>query len=393
VPRNQQMIRQWHVLRRLEGSGATLEEVARSLPGDYSRHHRTVRRDLAALEAAGFPIVTESAGGRTRWRLMDGFRRIPALGFAPTELMALVLGGELLKPLEGTHVHAALGSALAKVSAALPPSGAAFVKEMGRFLSVSLGPHKTYRERPETVDALSRAIAEHRTVQMRYFTAARGRTSRREVDPYHLWYAGGGLYLIAHDHRRREVRTFAVERIRSLTLTDHPYQLPLGFDLDAYVKDALVVMRGTPTTVELVFDRATAAWARDRVWHPSQRLTPLRDGRLRMTLEVADTREVLGWILSFGSGVRVVGPRALQARVAEEAAKIAHAAGGARAAGDQARIARAATAQVASAEAASAQVITVRPSLRKSSSKARQGMWSRRVVTTTKEIASQNARR
>src|SRR3990172_6923459 len=134
---------------------------------------------------------------------MDGFRALPALGFAPTELMALVLGRDLLRPLEGTQIHAALDSALTKVSAALPPSGLPLVRRMRAFLSVSLGPHKVYREQRETVDALGRAIAERRTVQMRYFSASRGRSSRREGDPYHLWYAAGAPYLIAHDPRRR----------------------------------------------------------------------------------------------------------------------------------------------------------------------------------------------
>jgi predicted DNA-binding transcriptional regulator YafY len=369
VPRNDQPIRQWSLLCRLEGArqGVTLAELAESVADDFPKHLRTIRRDLAALESAGYPLVTEQVDGQTRWKLVDGFRRIPALGFAPTELMALVLGGELLKPLEGTDIHAALGSALAKVSAALPSSAVAFVKQMRQFLSVSLGPHKSYRDRPQTVDALNQALAERRTVQMRYFTASRGRTSRREVDPYHLWYAGGALYLIAFDHRRRKVLKFAVERIRSLTLTDHPYQLPLGFDLDAYLRDALVVMGGTPIAVELALDKATAAWARDRVWHRSQRLTPLRAGRLRMTLQVADTRELVGWILSFGSGVRVVSPPALRARVMEEARKVA--------------------------AGAPAQAIVVTPRLRKPSSKVRQAVPSRRVVTTTKAIASQNERR
>ena len=95
---------------------------------------------------------------------------------------------------------------------------------------------------------------------------------------------------------------FAVERIRSFTITNHAYQLPLGFDVEAYVQDALVVMRGRQIAVELLFDRATAAWTRDRIWHQSQELVPLKDGRLRMTIRVADTRELLGWILSFGRG-------------------------------------------------------------------------------------------
>ncbi len=324
MARNNQTIRQWHVVRRLESStGLTLRELADGLPDGVPKHLRTLRRDLDALEGSGFPLVTDSVNGQTRWKLLDGFKRLPALGFAPSELMALVFSRDLLRPLQGTHIHAALDSALTKASAALPPSGLDFVRQMREFLSVRFGPHKTYRAHRAVIDRASRAIAERRTVQMRYLSASSGKTGRREVDPYHLWYAAGGLYLIGYCHRRRDVRLFAVERIRSLTLTDHPYQLPLGFDVEAYVQDALVVMRGRQIAVELLFDRATAAWARDRVWHPSQQLAPLRDGRLRMTLRVADTRELVGWILSFGRGVRVVGPTGLRDRVRHEAQAVA----------------------------------------------------------------------
>ena len=40
--------------------------------------------------------------------------------------------------------------------------------------------------RKERLERLSRAVAERRTVQMRYYSASRGRVARREVDPYHL---------------------------------------------------------------------------------------------------------------------------------------------------------------------------------------------------------------
>lgn len=108
----------------------------------------------------------------------------------------------------------------------------------------------------------------------------------------------------------------------SLTSTDHSCQLPLHFDLDAYVKGALVVMRGERITVELQFDKTTAAWVKDRTWHSSQQLTPVRGGQLRMTLQVADTRELLGWALSFGGGVQVLKPDRLQQAVKDEAKKL-----------------------------------------------------------------------
>ena len=322
MPRNDQVTRQWLLLQKLENSrGATLQELAVSLPEDLARHPRTIRRDLEALEAAHIPLVTERSNGRTRWRLMDGYRHLP-LSLSTTELMALVFSRDLLKPLEGTEIQASLDSALNKAAAALPTEGGSYVAHLRGHFSVGLGAHKTYRQHRQTIDQLSQAIAQPRTVQMRYYTASRDRTGRREVDPYHLWYADGGLYLIGHCHLRQDVRMFAVDRIRSLTLTNRPCQMPLDFDLDAYVKDALVVMRGKPIEVELLFDKPTSAWVKDRQWHPSQKTTIRKDGRLAMSLRASDTRELVGWVLHFGSGVQVISPASFRDKVREEAQKI-----------------------------------------------------------------------
>jgi predicted DNA-binding transcriptional regulator YafY len=157
---------------------------------------------------------------------------------------------------------------------------------------------------------------------MRYFSASRNVTGLRTVDPYRLWYASGALYLIAYCHKRKDVRMFAVDRIRSMTSTGRPCQMPLGFDIEAYVRDSLIVMRGKPIDVELLFDRTTAAWMKDREWHPSQKLAPVKGGKLLLSLSVADTPELVGWILSFGAGVRVVSPTQLKEKVFSEAKNI-----------------------------------------------------------------------
>ena len=122
MPRNDQNTRQWHLLQRLEGSGgATLRELVNAIPDDYPKNSRTVRRDLDALESFGYPLVVDRVNGQTRWKLMEGFRNIPALGFSATELMAPIFSRNLLKPLEGTEIQVALNSALNKVAAALSP--------------------------------------------------------------------------------------------------------------------------------------------------------------------------------------------------------------------------------------------------------------------------------
>jgi predicted DNA-binding transcriptional regulator YafY len=324
MPRNDQITRQWHLLRQLEGSpGQSLAELVDNVPDDYPKNARTVRRDLEALEAAGFPLVTGRRNGQTYWRLMEGFRDIPALGFSATELMALLLSRNLLKPLEGTEIAESLNSALGKAATALPPQGHEYVRAMEQIFSVGLGPHKSYGAHKQTIDLISQAIDKRRTAQMRYFSASRDSTGRREVDPYFLRFAAGGLYLIGHCHLRKEVRMFAVERIRSITLTDHPYQMPLDFKVDEYVQDALGVMRsGRRIEVELLFSKKAAAWVKDKSWHPSQEIKLLKDGRLKMILKVADNDELVGWILSFGSQVRVIRPETLRQRVKEQAKKI-----------------------------------------------------------------------
>ncbi len=324
MPRNDQAVRQLMVLRRLESSrnGLTLEQLAEGLDPSATRHARTLRRDLDAIESAGYPLLTERVDGRTRWKLLDGVRNAPALRLSPTELMALTLSRRLIAPLEGTAVHASLQSALSKASAALPLEGLALVQQLEGSFSVGLGPHKRYKRHREVVERVTQAIAEKQRIQMRYDSVSRGRVTRREVDPYRLWYASGGLYLVGYCHIRNEPRMFAVERIKSVTLTDRPYQIPLHFDFDAFVEDSLTVMRGPRIDVELEFDKPTSAWAKDRVWHPSQKLKRLPSGKMKMALAVADSRELVGWILSFGSGVRVMKPESLRRAVEEEATKI-----------------------------------------------------------------------
>jgi hypothetical protein len=73
MPRNDRITRQWHLLRRLEGSnGLTLSQLVHSVPDDHPKNARTVRRDLEALEAVGFPIITERRNDQTRWRPRAG---------------------------------------------------------------------------------------------------------------------------------------------------------------------------------------------------------------------------------------------------------------------------------------------------------------------------------
>lgn len=68
--RNRQVIRQWTILRTI---GSRRDATIPALAQDLGVSTRTIRRDLAALEEAGFPIVDEAIhdDGRKTWRLLS----------------------------------------------------------------------------------------------------------------------------------------------------------------------------------------------------------------------------------------------------------------------------------------------------------------------------------
>src|SRR5207249_8865057 len=123
-------------------------------------------------------------------------------------------------------------------------------------------------------------------------------------------------------HLRGAVRIFAVERMRSVELTRTRFDVPASFDAEKYLAGAWGILRGDLVTVRVVFARGLARYIRERVWHPSQKLRDLPDGRLEMALQVADTLEVRRWLLGYGIEAEVVAPGHLRERLRVEAKAI-----------------------------------------------------------------------
>src|SRR6186997_2721960 len=103
MPRNAEVIRQWTILREIEqarASGVTIDGLAALCHVTT----RTIRRDLQALEEAGFPVFDDKSrdDGRTRWKLNgQAFKGLGA-GLTLSELCALYFSRTLLESLAGT---------------------------------------------------------------------------------------------------------------------------------------------------------------------------------------------------------------------------------------------------------------------------------------------------
>jgi predicted DNA-binding transcriptional regulator YafY len=323
VPRNAEVIRQWTILREIERartSGVTIDELA-SLCDVTTR---TIRRDLQALEEAGFPIYDDRShdDGRTRW-MMNGqaFKGLSA-GLTLSELCALHFSRTLLEALAGTPFKDELEGAFDKLGASLTPHMRQFLDQLPHVISskpdpLRRRPGEAATRQPQIVGRALDATLHHRQATLTYHSRSSERTKNYLVHPYRLAYAQGGLYLLAHVPEYGEVRTFAVERIEEIALLEERFT-PIEELPDEAFPHSLGVHTGPPERVTIEFDRAVADYVRAREWHQSQALAERADGGLVVTLDVCVDQALRSWILSFGPFARVVAPEALTREIAEQ---------------------------------------------------------------------------
>lgn len=310
--RGDQLARQWLLIQRLARSraGAGLDELAEEL----GCVRRTVYRDLDALMYAGFPVTSEKREGKVFYRFLETFE-MGQVPFTPDELLALAFSEDLLKTLEGTVFHDSIQAALAKVRAGLGPELSAYLERLGDGFRVLPGPHKRYAAFRDTIRTLNGGVLEHHTLEMTYRTGRTGEESTRRIDPYKVWYHGGALYVIGHDHRSREIRTFAVDRIKALEDTSQEFDVDPQFDFDAYTASSFGVVAEPAVPVRIQFTAEWASYVSEREWHASQKTEPLANGGLELSMEVGGSQELANWVLSFGGGAEVLEPAALRHEV------------------------------------------------------------------------------
>jgi predicted DNA-binding transcriptional regulator YafY len=315
MARGDQLARQWKLLHILAvRSGRTVQDLMQEMK--CSR--RTAWRDLAVLQAAGFPITSEQGGRESRYRLIEGPRSTPPVPFMLTELMSLHLGRHLLVPLRGTPVGEAIHTALEKISATLGPAAKAFLTSLDQSISARTMQAKDYSHASETLRMLQHALHERRTLEAKYHSFGRDTVTSRRLDPLHLWYQQGGIYLAAYCHTRRQVLTFALERFRQVRLTEDTFEAPREFNLDRYLEGSFGIFRGEPVRVTLRFSRQVARYVAERQWHPSQVVSLLLTGELEMTLRVPLSPELRRWILGYGKDVEVLEPKSLREDIRRE---------------------------------------------------------------------------
>ena len=314
MPRNQEVIRQWKVLHALESSrhGASIDGLA----DDLDVTTRTIRRDLAALQEAGFPLYDErDDDGRVRWRIDGAILKGLETGFTLAELCALYLSRNLLEAVAGTPFQRDLTNAFARLEKMLSPRMRQFLDRLPSVLVAKAGPRAAGSESsPDVVGRLLEGTLHFRVATMRYHSVSSARVKDYVIHPYRLVFAQGGLYLLAYVPEYKDIRTFALDRIKAVSLEKQTFTPKERIGTEVFA-NSLGVNTGEPERVEIEFEPRVAPFVRARVWHPSQQVRDASNGRIVLSLDVCHDWALRNWILGWGPFARVVSPAALAVEI------------------------------------------------------------------------------
>lgn len=288
---------------------------------------RTVFRDLDALRQAGVPLGYDEQQQGYR---IPGTYFLPPTNFTPEEALALIvlchdLGDHSQLPFFEPARTAAL-----KLAGSLPERLREQLRATGDAVNIRLQPTNPLGGQKPIYDQLLDAISRRRGVRIRYHSLAEEKQICTQLHPYRLLFSRRSWYVVGRSSLHRQTRTFNLGRIRDLVPLDTRYQIPRGFTLRRYLRNAwhLIPESGRDRQVVVRFSRMVAQNVAEVVWHKTQQLKFNDDGTLDFQVTVSGLGEISWWILGYGDQAEVLRPPELRQTVARHAARLVQLYGG-----------------------------------------------------------------
>lgn len=293
-----------------------------SIARELELNRKTIQRDLNFMrEELDLPLAYDE--NRHGYHYTGPVSEFPFLKTTSEDLVALILARNALAPMKGSALEASLRSGFQRILAGMSDRVTMPWSELDQAFSAK---SSGMTERDAFLfDRLAKAVLESRELHFDYRKLNDAAPSKRRLQPYHLAEIDGGWYLIGHDPDRGARRTFAVQRMRAVHLTNKRFVRSRDFRLEDHFAGSFGVWagedRGTPNfQVRIRFHGFAARIVSERRWHPSQEISVIEpDGSvIEITMKLSALEDIARWILGFGSQAEALEPNELRKRVAEE---------------------------------------------------------------------------
>lgn len=235
--RHEQFLRIFTLLEVLSTTREPLDDEAliatlKSRLGIGRLSGRTLHRDCAFLASCGYPVEHGPLpeGRRYGWRIDRaalGDRDFPAEPVTILELVAFMVGRDLLRSYEGTVLWTGIESLRGKIERAIPPALLERLDAARNVFHVANGCPSRYAARPRLISALSTAIADTQEIEV----AVRGPdgvAASHRLRPLRLVIEPPRVVLLAAGAQETAAAVLVdLERIERVNQLDATFVMPL----------------------------------------------------------------------------------------------------------------------------------------------------------------------
>ncbi|WP_433945845.1 helix-turn-helix transcriptional regulator [Paenibacillus sp. SN-8-1] len=274
---------------------------ASMLAEEFQVSQRTIYRDIDAICAAGFPVISYQ-GIKGGYGMMDGYKMDRSL-LGSYDVYSLIT---VLSSLSSVFEDERVKGTIERLQTIGPEYGTPN-------LSVDLATRTTGLD---VLPLLRTAIMQRNIIRFDYINAKNERTTR-DMEPLRLHFKHSNWYVYAYCRTRRDYREFRLSRMMNLFLSPELFQPHEGISQKAgnsysewqdHVEN--VVIRVRPEALAEVLDQ---------FHHVDKHFDP--DGSMTMRIPVykpLEARWLWSILLSFGSGAEVLEPFELRGILREQ---------------------------------------------------------------------------
>lgn len=202
------------------GEKVTAKQISEKLEVNI----RTVYRYIDSLSISGVPIISE-AGHNGGYTLLNSFIEAPL--FFDFEEQTSLFHAAIFAEEAGYYGGEALDRAISKLGKYSNQEQESKINQhltslevICRLSSLTMEPF---------LNELEQAVSDEFSVKILYHKSGEEQLKYRLVDPYKIIYWNNKWYMIGFCHLRNDIRSFRVDRMESLTLTEDKFHQPENF--------------------------------------------------------------------------------------------------------------------------------------------------------------------
>ena len=166
----------------------------------------------------------------------------------------------------------------------------------------------------ENLYGLLHAIKNRLQIKFNYQKFWEEELSQRFVEPYALKEFKNRWYIMAKDSKDNNIKSFALDRLTNLEITNQTYQYPDNYSIEQSYRYCFGIISPNdeePQDIILSFDPFQGKYIKTLPLHDTQQVLADNDEEMKIKLKLCLTHDLVMELLSFGDNMKVIEPKSL----------------------------------------------------------------------------------